>query len=313
VSIQELIYGLTTQALILDADRPLTSATATVYRAGDDDTSTALVATTGAVTVDAPTETLTADAGDGEDDPRKLTMASTAGFSAGRRYVITGGGNSELFEIAGTPSATVIYARHPLRNAYATGAVISGSLRASISVLAAWAGDASNVVAPISPNPAYRVRWDVVYADTGEHDILFRAFDLVRYPARHGVTWLTMDDRTHGWRDALPPDHRTTDGAKLIADAWEQVKLDLHGNGIADQALRNPAVLDELVIARTRVATIEAEIDAGADDNGRLEMATKLYDKRIARLIETPLVALDPAGGGAASTSTARALPVLRR
>lgn len=313
MSAQDIIFGATGQSLILDSDRPLASVTSVaVHRAYDDDTVTALTATTGSATVDAPTEAATVAAGHGESDDRKLTMASTAGFLAGRRYIITGGGFSEQFEVDGDPTATVIYARHPLRSSYAIGAALSGSLRATISMLDSWAADVTWVVPPFGPNPAYRVRWEVRYADNST-DVLFTCFDLVRYPGRHRVSWFTMDDRLPGWRDRLPTDHRDTDGALLIADAWEQVKVDLHGNLIADQAIRNPMVIDELVIARTRVATIEAEIDAGAQDGGRLKNAVDSYNTRVARLIDTPNLALDRTGGGSATTGRGHGARAYRR
>lgn len=313
ISTQEIVFGVASQSLVLEVDRPLTSITSVyVYEMDADDTSSAEAATTGAAAVDSASEAITVAAGPSQTDPRKLTMASTAGFVAGRRYLISGGGLSESFEIDGTPSGTVIYTRTPLWNDYAIGATIAGTLRATIAVSDSWAADASNLSAALNPNARYRVRWTVIHSDTSETVVHLRNLDLVRYGANPTVTPLDVDNAFPGWLDGLSRDHQKSRGRVLIAEALRSVRLDLYRHGIADQALRNAEVFAELVIARTIHATIKDSVLRGGEDGGRLDVAMKDYEARIAGLVESPVLAVDTEGGGAASTG-GRAAPLWRR
>lgn len=314
MSTQELIFGVTGQSLVLTVERPLTSVTSvSVYELDADDTSTAEVATTGSAAVDTATETITVAAGPAQTDARKLTMASTTGFVAGRRYLISGGGLSETFEVDGTPSATVIYTRTPIWNDYAIGATIAGTLRATIDVDSTWVADLNNLSSNANPNARYRVRWVVVHSDTSEPAVHLRNLDLVRYPAVPAVGPLDVDNAFPGWLDSLPPDHQKSRGRVLIEQATDGVRFRLYGGGIADQALRNAEAFAGLVKAQTVVETIEDRGLRGADVAGPLKIAKDRVDAMFARLVETPVLAVDTTGGGAATTKTGRAERLLRR
>lgn len=313
-STQEILLGVSGQSLVLTVDRPLTSVTSVaVYEMGADDTAQAEVATTGSAAVDTATETITVAAGPAQTDPRKLTVASSTGFVAGRRYLISGGGLSEIFEVDGTPSSTIIYARHPLWNDYAIGATIAGTLRATIGVLDAWAALVGNLSPAFNPNPRYRVKWTVVHADTSETVVHLRNLDLVRYGAVPQVSGLDVDNASPGWLDSLPADHQKSRGRLLIEQAVEGVRFRLYGAGLADQALRNAEVFSGLVKAQAIVEGIEANGLRGADVTGPLAIAKSRVDAMFARLVETPVLALDTSGQGAASTTAGRPLPLWSR
>ena len=201
VATQEILLGVTGQTLVLTVDRPLTSVTSvSVYELGGDDTSTAEAATTGSAAVDTATEATTAAAGASQTDPTKMTVASTAGFVAGRRYLISKSGVSEPFELERVDSNAALYARHPLGNDYASGATVDGTLRATISVDNTWAADATNLSAALNPNPRYRVRWVVVHSDTSDTVAHLRNLDLVRYGAVPTVLGLDADEVAIGKR-----------------------------------------------------------------------------------------------------------------
>lgn len=311
---QEILFGVTGQTLVLEVDRPITSVTSvTVYQIGTDDTGTPEVATTGSASVDSATEATTASAGIGQTDRTKLTVASTAGFAAGRRGLISKAGRSETFEIARVDTNTAIYTRHPLVNAYASGATVDMTTRATIAVLDAWAATLNKLSPTWSPNPSYRVRWEVVHADDSATEVYDRYFDLVRYGARPPVSPLDVDRARPGWIDSLSTDYKASQGRQLITEATRLVRLDLYHRGLADQAIRNGEVFAALVIDRAVLAQVEDNGLRGADVTQALEIASERYDRRLKGLVDSPRLALDQTGGGAATTKTGRSDRVLRR
>ncbi len=310
IETQTLWFGVASQSLVLTVDRPLSSVTSVaVYEMDADDTSTAESATIGAAAVDTATEATTAAAGDGETDPKKLLVASTTGFIAGRRYWISSLGRGEEFEAERIHASTAIYARHPLASAYASGATLAGSLRATIAASDTWVAEVTNLSPNLNPHPRYRVKWEVVH-DDGETVVHERNVDLLRYGAVPSVSPIDVDTAVPMWLDSLPTDHRASRGKLLIAEALRALKLDLYRDGIADQALRTAEVFAELVIRRTVVATIEAKIEAGAQGmEAALDIAVRRYDARMKGLVESPVLALDRTGAGAASKKE-RAVPL---
>lgn len=66
------------------------------------------VLASGAATVDSVSTTISAAAGRGAADTRALTVASAAGISAGRRYLLTSGGRSELVKVEAVSGTTVV-------------------------------------------------------------------------------------------------------------------------------------------------------------------------------------------------------------
>jgi hypothetical protein len=314
VSTQEILFAVASQSLVLEVDRPLSSVTSvSVWPMGTDDTATAESATTGSAAVDTATEATTAAAGYGQTDRTKLTMASTTGFVVGRRGYISVNGISETFEIERIHTNTAIYTRHPLVNAYASGATVDMTTRATISVSDTWAAAVANLSPTADPNPSYRVRWVVVHADDSSTAVYLRNFDLVRYPSAPPVSPLDVDAAHPGWIDSLSKDDKPSQGRRLIVEATRFVRLDLYHRGLADQALRTAETFAALVIDRAVLAKIEDAALRGADVAAALDVATKRYDRRLAGLVDSPRLAVDLTGGGAATTKAGRAERVLRR
>lgn len=315
MSTQEILYDVASQSLAFEFDRPVSSVTSVaVYELDAGDDTTAESATTGSAAVDTATEATTAAAGASEADPAKLTVASTAGFVAGRRAYISGGGLSETFEIARISTNAALYARHPLVNDYATGATVDMSTRVTISVSDTWAADKNNISPSFNPNPRYRVRIVLVHGDDSTTAVYLRNFDLVRYPSAPPVSPLDVDRAHPGWIDRLPPDYRDSQGRPLIVEATRDVRFDLWHRGIADQALRSGEAFAALVIARAVLASIEANARLGSDAAiAAYPIAKDGYDRRLAGLVDSPRLALDDSGSGAAATKTGSSEPVWMR
>lgn len=94
----------------------------------------AQVLASGAAAVDSVSTTLSAAAGKGTADPRALTVASAAGIAAGRRYLLTSGGRSELVKVEAI-SGTTLRLAATLPAYFAGGATFSGvELAATVGV-----------------------------------------------------------------------------------------------------------------------------------------------------------------------------------
>lgn len=308
---QDIQFGITGQSLILDCEdgRPASVTSVTVYQASADDTATAEAATTGAAAVETnPNTTLTSAAGSGVN-PATLAVTSATGISVGRTYRLAAAGLYEDVTVAGI-SGTTITSKSPLINDYASGATFK-SCRASISVDSTWVADVSNVSPTWSPNPAYRVRWVVVDA-AGATQVYDRYFDLVRYPARHGVTPRMVEERYPGWLDGLPVDCRIDQGRSIIDRAFKALRFDLYADGKADQAVRNAEMVTELVLVRAQLLAVEDTIGMGGDVSGqRYEMAQRVNAQRYQQFIRAPIAPVDISGGGASQPISP--LPLWRR
>lgn len=303
VATQDVIFGVTGQSLVLDYPEPLGSIeSVAVYYAAADDTSEPIAATTGSPEFASTGDTLRAACGASQDDPTRIPVNSYAGFVAGRRYQIAGGGLSETFELLRTASETgdVLYARHPLVNSYASGTVTD--LRVTVSIDSAWASNLTFLSANVGPNPRYRVRWYATLSD-GAPIVVYTGFDLVRYPTTLPVGPLDIEDAFEGWLDALGPDHRATQGRALITEAVSLVRVDLYHRSIADQALRNREAFARLVTSKVVHLTLERQAMRGSARLEQAEMARVAYEGHLAKLVDTPVLALDRSGSGAASTT----------
>lgn len=309
ISTQDVAFGVTGQSLIFDCPdgRPSAVESVTVYEADADDTSSAETATTGSGSVDAnPNTTLSIAAGIGDSS---VAVTSATGFAVDRRYLLSAAaGYREEIEVAGIVGS-VIALRHPLINAYPITTSTVVTTRCSISVLDAWAVETGNVSTACSPNPRYRVRW-VVTLD-GATQVFDRYLDLVRYPARHGVSPLDVERRFPGWLDGLPIDFREDQGRAVIDRAWQALKADLYQDNKADQALRNSELVAELVIVRAMLLRNEDAFLAGALDATRVELARQLYTQRYNSAIRSPVAPLDTSGGGGSERN--RVTPLWRR
>lgn len=79
----------------------------------------------GSATVDSVSTTLAAAAGRGSADPRSLVVASATGIAAGRRYLLTSGGRSELVKVEAIDGTTLRLAA-TLGSYFASGSTLRG-------------------------------------------------------------------------------------------------------------------------------------------------------------------------------------------
>lgn len=296
---QEIVFNVSGQSLVYDSldGRPSAIASQVFHVLADDDGEEES-ATTGSWSVETnPNTTLSAASGASEGDPTLLTVTSGTGFSRDRVYQITedSTGVTEVFQVAGV-NGTLVYARHPLKNAYTAGAAVV-SCRSSISMDSTWVSDSENVSPTFSPNPSYRVR--VVATVGGASKVRDIYFDLVRYPAVHQVTPLDVDRAFPGWLDTLPPDYQADQGRALIDAAFASVKFELYREGKADQAVRNAELLARLVIKRCPVELLEANALRGAGNAEALQIARDGWRAFFEGVFHARVAPMDHGHGGA--------------
>lgn len=300
-STQDITFGDTAAVLVFESDKGRPSAvTFTVRSTSSDDTSDAESALTGSASIETnPNTTLSAVAGASESNPTALTLTSGTGVTIGRRYLLTedSTGVSETVEVIGV-NGTAVTLRHPLRNNYTAGAAFV-STRATQVFDSTWVADVGNLSPGYDPNPNWRAKVSYTVGGTVYTALVY--FDLVRYPARHGVTPVDVDARFPGWLDSLPPDYQFDQGRALIDRSFRMVRMDLYQDGKADQAMRNGEAIAELVITRAMLLKLDDDVLRGADiDGARPERAQAVYAQRYNSLIRSPTMPMDESGGGGA-------------
>lgn len=96
-------------------------------RKGEDDPEREVVAAGTAATIDTTSTTTDAACGRGTQYARRIPVASTTGFSQGRRYLITlADGSREMFVCEGIASGDYLIPRDELSRQYASGATVRG-------------------------------------------------------------------------------------------------------------------------------------------------------------------------------------------
>ena len=292
---QELLFNLAGQSFYFDPleGQPSGTPTVAVYRADSDDTSTAVVATTGACSVDSVATTFGATAAVGDT---AITVASGTGITVGRRYLVANaGGEREWVEVKSVAS-TAVGLRRPLLNDYTTAGTFKGC-RISIGVDPAWMAAVTNLTEWTAGHAGYRLRWSYTVSSVARLGVSFA--DLVRYSAKNLVTALDVESRSPGWIDSLPSDYQEDQGAELIAESFQAVRFDALGDDQVLRRVRSAEVLRELVILKAVELGAENAVIRGATNTGPHEMAKAAYDKRYAQLLREPKVPVDEAGGGA--------------
>jgi len=302
----DILFSVAGQSLVLDCPdgRPSSVTSVQCWDYGADDTAQEEACFSGAATIETnPDTTIDLISGAGEDDPTKLNVAATTGAAVGRQLLVASElGHSEWFQVAAIDAGVAVYAKHPLLNSYEATTATVQSTRVTIAIDSAWVADQSNVSPAYNPNPRYRVRWTVVVG--GETKVYETAFDLVRYNAQHHVTPLDVAQRVPNWLDWLPPDDRRDQGRTLIDRAWKAFKFDLYADNKADQAIRNPEAVDEVLIAKALAMSVEDRVLLGAATGAEADTAERVYRQRYDQFFRAPVVQMDPAGGGAATVTT---------
>jgi len=286
-AIQDIVYGVGSQTLFFDApNRPASVTSVAVFENANGDDSTAEVATTGSASVETnPDTTFDANSGISEATPRVCNLTATTGASVGRRFLATSAtGESEWVEVAEVTSGVSVTAKHPLHNDYAAADTFE-STRISISVLDAWAADDNNISGVTAgANARYRVRW--VYVDANSVTQVADAyFDLVRLKGQHNVTMLDVERYFPGLMDKLPTYHREDNGAGLIEEAYQLVKIDLAAADKADQLARNREVVDELVKRAAVFLWAQTRALNGVGGVEEYEIAYTQYNTRLDQLV----------------------------
>jgi hypothetical protein len=320
---QEIVFNLTGQSFFYDPieGRPSGTPTVQVFSTGTDDDGTAETATTGSCAVDSVNTTIATTAVSA--GAVTFTVASGTGITRGRRYLITDSdGDQEWAEVVAITGTTVTV-RHPLINGYAIGSTFVGT-RITISVLDSWAATKSKITDVLgavwrttvaSPEDwapgasGYRLRWS--YTVGGVATIGVSYADLVRYQAKNLVTPLDVDSLFPGWIDRLVNDYRADQGASLIAEAFQAVRMDALADAQLLRRVRNTEVLRELVMYRANVLAVQNAVCANAVASATLDVARELYAERYRALIREPKVPVDNTGGG--SNGQAERLPAFRR
>lgn len=194
-----------------------------------------LVATE-AATLDAVATTLTAGAGPREADPRKLALASAAGLVVGRTYGVTGGGQTEAWELDRIDGPDA-YAREPLRHRFASGAAVVG-LRLAVTFPGARADDADE----LARRTTYGVDWTIT-GTTGPTAIrsLVRIERRGRAPRAVAADVLGLDPQLAAITHARTVIERHIAQAELEVDA----RLGMLGVALADY---DPGLVGKLAV-----------------------------------------------------------------
>jgi hypothetical protein len=271
----DILHGVLSQTLTLlvKQGRP-TSATFEVFRNYSDDDATAEFS--GTATVDTVNTTVSAASGTSEVDPLKISLTSTTGIEAGRRYLLA---ENELEEWVDPLEVTATYVRvrHPLENDYTTSATFK-STNVSAAVDSTFVADLNKLSDTSDTAPDYRVVWTVVVG--GATIIAYSFFDVVRAHVRHQVEISDVTDRAPGLHDNIPTEYRTEQGRPLLEAAWRALRADLVKIGVDVNTLREDEVLDELVILRSLRVLAEGGWRPGdVDWAAYLTVVTGNYDR----------------------------------
>lgn len=283
-TVKDILFDVTGQTVEFDCPegRPSSVTSCAVYPwdVSDEDISEAAI---GAGSVESnPSTTLDGSAGPSQSNPRNIPLTATTGIAAGRTYLITHAttGIKEFVEVESVTSADSVTVKHPLHNDYASGATFQ-STRIQATIDSTWIADDSNLtIDAVGPNPMYRVRW--VYVVSSTTYVADTYFNVVRYPARHGVLPQDVEALLPSWLDTLPSDHQRDQGRKLIDDAYREVRIDLYQIDLAASGLAESEITDELV----RLKVIElgewAKFYAGGQGSTeRADASARRYQARL--------------------------------
>lgn len=295
---KEIVYGATGQTVEFMAPdgRPSSATSATLIPFdADDDSGTAQALAS--VTIGSVSTTVGTASGDGTSDPTLIVVASATGITVGRTYLLTSTTGASEWVVVAAKSGASIYARSPLRNAYAIASTFQDTT-ISAAFPDAEAGNSNKITSP-TRRIGYRVRWVYVGAD-GTSKTAQTTVAIVRYQTRNPVLPVHVDNRFPGWLERLPTDYRADQGKSLIDSAFESVRVDILQEGQIDHAQRDPAALAELVIHKTMEIATEVALQVGGASAAALVAAREGYAERLNRLIRQPIVDVQVSEGGAA-------------
>lgn len=310
---QEIAFGVSGQSFFYDPPelyRPSGTPTVQVWLSSDDDTNPVQTATTGSCSVDSVDTLLSTAAVRGD---QTITVDTGTGIARGRVYLLTAANKTcERVEVVSVSDNT-IQLRHPLVNDYDDEATFQGT-RITVGVNSTWSATMANLTDEVDADryagqAGYRLRW--AYTVNSVDVVGYSFADLVRYQAKNLVTPGDVDNRFPGWIDRVGPDYHDDQGASIVAEAFQAVRMDALADAVLLRKVRNTEVLRDLVIYRANMLVAENQVIAGSGSTTALELATRLYTQRYEQLVREPKFPTDSGGGGASGQSPR--LPITRR
>lgn len=296
----DIVWNVTGQSLRYRAPqgRP-TSADFAVFADGTGDDGTAEFS--GTATVDAVDTTVSSASGAQQADPRKVSLASTAGIVVGRKYLLTENSATEWGEVLSIHSGHVRM-RDRLLGDYTAAATFQGcDLTAAVD--ATWVADRNNLSDLADPNPDYRVRWAITIG--GAVVPAYSYFELVRAPRALAVDLLDVSARWPGLAEMLDVTDRGDQARTLIESASRIVRVDLAGIDLNDTAIMEDETLDEAIVRAARMVLAEAGIHPRAFSAGEyVAIATGSYERFVEQNFRVRLRA--PIASGADSGAESR-------
>jgi hypothetical protein len=284
--LQKILYNVSGQelAITVPEGRPSSVTSVTVYDADQTDTAGVENATTGSASIDAVDTTVDAASGNAQADSSLLNVADTAGIVNGRVYLATDAlGRKEWVECAGISTGVHIKTRAPLANDYVAADTLQGT-RVSIGIDSTWVADSNNLSASRG-GPGYRVRWEYVVG--GVTSVLDTYFSVVRYAGESTISPADMVRFSPSWSKVLPDYHESDQGARLIAEAEIEVRMDLKAINRLDWALRERETLDRLIQYKSIVLLQQDRIMRGGVGIELFEAARTNYEMRLDQMIRT--------------------------
>jgi hypothetical protein len=291
-------FGDTAATVYLDAPegRATSVTSVTVYEDANSDTGTTETALGSPAVETNPATTFDAASGVSQATPNRCNLTATTGIAVGRTYLITNAySEREWVEVTAISSGAYVDVRSDLQRDYAAADTFV-STRISATVDATWIADTSNVSHPLCPFPRWRAAF--LYTVGGVVYRSVRSFDVTRYPWHHSVTAVDVDRRSRGWLFRLATeDQRGPE--ETVDEAAHLVKVDLWERGVADYALRNSAVLNELVTLRAIALVAEQSYMHGGNNRAQLDMASAAYFDRFTKFVDAGLVPVQSSEDGA--------------
>lgn len=305
----DILFGVEGQSIFFDAPqgRPSSIVSVELFQDVQGDSSP-MPDALGTGTVEDATTTLTADVILSEtSNPRLLTVEDVTDFAEKRRYQLVSALRwTEWVDLTGVDENNQqLYLQLDLTADWRSGDTLH-STRMVVPVEDAWAANTSYVSDPLCPRPLYRLAWTYVVAGVTYRAATFA--DLIRYTVPISATALDVDRMSRGWLFRLAGEDRDTQGADTIAEAFQQVKLDLWAHGLTAYAQRNSEVVNDLVCRKAVAIVHEQAFLQGGLNRELAEYSSKLYWDRVESIVDQSRSSQQTTADGAGGQVRARQL-----
>lgn len=231
----------------------------------------------GTATLDSVSTTVNAASGYSQTNKRRVFLASIAGIVVGRNYLLTNTLGQRVVVSPIEIQATYVVLGYDLAYDFASSSTFIG-LRHYFTVDATFIQDLSNIniygqlprlgMQHVSSGgrveaPPYRVRWS--FTAGGVSFQRWTYFDVVRQQSSHSV----MPRDLQAWFPDMVMEEWESQKGELfrrqIEAAWSMVQNDIRMAGYDPDAIRDGALLDQVV----RCAALMVISDAGVSPTGR--------------------------------------------